>query len=227
MYLTTPTHTHTHAENPSSQPAAPSKPKPPSPRVMIPSSMLTPLSIVTSPTVDVGLSLGQSPPTSGKSTPTAEPAPPPPPPPKTSATDTTKKSKEAPENPSPKKIEPSKPPSKPIVLRDPRLSGASRNALHLQYAQQLVTAAGRQQLSLSASSSGGVKPLLSNLGSLLTPQISPSLPKPSAVVAALIKTEGKKAEGEGSNKREKESGASPPKRPRLTRKSAGGNTEQD
>ncbi len=75
--------------------------------------------------------------------------------------------------------------------------------------------------------SGGVKPLLSNLGGLLTPQISQSLPKPSTVVAAQIKMEGKKGEGEGSNKREKESVASPPKRPRLTRKSAGANSEQD
>lgn len=121
---------------------------------------------------------------------------------------------------------------KPVVLRDPRLTASSQNALNLQRLSQQISSAGRQHhASPSPAGAGaGVKPLQTGgSGALLSTQIPQS--KPSTVLAAAaapIKQEpGKKSESEGSNKREKELAPSLPKRLRLTRKSAGAISEQN
>ena len=83
-----------------------------------------------------------------------------------------------------------------------------------------------------AQVAGGTKSLLTGSGGLLLPQLTQGQLRQPAVMTTTptpVKVaglqEGKKEVGE-SGKRDKEPGASPPKRIRLTRKSAGGNTEQ-
>lgn len=73
------------------------------------------------------------------------------------------------------------------------------------------------------------KPLLTGSSGLLLHQMVQGQLKQPTVVAAPIKVtavEGKRSDGEPP-KQDKDLGASPPKRIRLTRKSAGGTAEQD
>ncbi len=207
-----------------SEPAVPAvvKGKPLSPRISLPSTILTPLSALTSPIVDIGL----SPPTSQLSTPTAESAPPLPTKPPTTDTGANKP-KEMLENPIPKKPEP----AKPVVLRDPRLSASAQSSPAMPRSpQQQVSSGSQTKPSPSpATTTSGVKPLLAGNEGLSSPQTTTtSQLKPSTTLATVVKQEPvKKGENEGSNKREKELGPSLPKRIRLTRKSAGTSNEQN